>query len=95
MSALWAALPTVGLQRRVGVAEASFFGLVLASHLSFSEQLLLGRVFRIAAICSLASCALKIGTGVDFVTMRQSSNPTAEALESEPGIALSRSQEYV
>lgn len=100
MSAIWAALPTVVLRRTAGVAGASFFGLILASHLLFSEQpLLLGRILSITAIRSLASCALKIGTGVDFGTIGESSNPMAEVLEpdseSEPGIPISRSPEYV
>ena len=55
VSASWAALPTVVLRRTVGVAGATLFGFVLASRLSFQDQLLLlRRVFRFAAACSFA-----------------------------------------
>lgn len=81
-SASWAALPSVVLRRTVGVAGATLFGFVLASRLSFQDQLLLlRRVFRFAAACSFALWVLKIGTGIDVVTMGQSSNPMADGVD--------------
>lgn len=81
-SALWASLPTVALRRAGGVAGASFFGLILASRLSFQEQLLLlQKVLRFAAVCCLALWALKLTTGMDFVSMGQSSNPMADGAD--------------
>ncbi len=81
-SALWASLPSVALRRAGAVAGASFFGLILASRLSFQEQLLLlRRVLRFAAACTLALWALKLTTGMDFVSMGQSSNPMADGVD--------------
>jgi exopolysaccharide production protein ExoQ len=81
-SALWASLPTVTLRRAGGVIGASLFGVVLASRLSFQEQLLLLRkVLRFATVCCLALWALKITTSMDYVTMGQSSNPMADGVD--------------
>jgi O-antigen ligase len=81
-SALWASLPTVALRRAAGVAGVSFFGLILASRLSFQEQLLLLRkVLRFAAACCLALWVLKFTTGMDYVSMGQSSNPMADGVD--------------
>jgi len=83
-SALWASLPTVALRRAAGVGGASLFGVILASRLSFQDQLLLLRkVLRFAAACCLALWALKLATGMDFVTMGQSSNPMADGVDAD------------
>ena len=82
VSASWAALPTVVLRRAVAVAGASFFALVLASRRSLPEQLLLlRRVFRIEAACSLALWGFQFATGIDLVTMGTSSNPMADGFD--------------
>jgi O-antigen ligase len=81
-SALWASLPGVTLRRAGAVAGASMFGVILASRLSFQDQLLLLRkVLRFATACCLALWALKLTTGMDFVTMGQSSNPMADGTD--------------
>ena len=81
-SAAWSALPTVVLRRTAGLAGATLFGMVLASRLDFREQLFLfRRVLRIAAACSFALWVLKVGTGMDFVTMGTSSNPMADGFD--------------
>jgi O-antigen ligase len=82
VSAAWSALPTLVLRRTAGLVGATLFGMVLASRLDFSEQLLLlRRVLRVAAACSLALWALKVVTGMDFVTMGTSSNPMADGVD--------------
>ena len=69
ISPLWAELPGVVARRAVGVVGATLFGIVLASRLSFDDQLLLfRRLFRIcAALCVVAFVAGKI-LGVQIVT---------------------------
>lgn len=81
-SSLWASLPIVVLRRTAGLAGASLFGIILASCLSYEEQLLLLRkVLRFATACCLALWILKLSTGMDYVTMGQSSNPMADGVD--------------
>ncbi|HMD33107.1 MAG TPA: hypothetical protein VKG84_14425, partial [Candidatus Acidoferrales bacterium] len=68
-SALWAELPGLVLRRAAGLAGATLFGVVLASRLTFAEQLLLlRRVLRVIAFLSLAAWVLGLLFGVHLVT---------------------------
>jgi exopolysaccharide production protein ExoQ len=66
-SALWSELPGLVLRRTVGVVGATMFGIVLASRLSFADQLeLLRRTFRIVAALSMSAWILLTLTDINL-----------------------------